>query len=114
MELDGIAVVALSVDTVAEVRAHAERDGLGLTLLSDAKLQAIDRLGLRHDKALPFATFTVAGIPLGYPVRPKSMAIPTTFLVDGEGVVRWIDQAEDYRIRGDEERVRKAVEQHLG
>jgi hypothetical protein len=37
------------------------------------------------------------------------MAIPTTLLVDEDGIVRWIDQADDYRIRSDTARVLTAA-----
>lgn len=46
------------------------------------------------------------------PIRPtgyKTMAIPTTLLVDEQGVVRWIDQADAYRLCGDERRVSQAL-----
>ena len=39
----------------------------------------------------------------------RSLAIPTTFLIDAEGSVRWIDQAEDYRVRSDAPRVLGAI-----
>lgn len=111
MELsgEGIEVVAVSNDRVEDLVRHKRRDGLSFELLSDSRMRAIDRLGLRHEKGLPFTTFTVLGIPLGFPRRPRPMAVPTTFLVDEEGIVQWIDQAEDYRIRGDEQRVRDAI-----
>ena len=32
-----------------------------------------------------------------------------SILVDAAGQIRWIDQAEDYRIRGDEKRVVQAL-----
>ena len=44
----------------------------------------------------------------------KTMAIPTTMLVDEEGVIRWIDQADDYRVRGDDARIREAVQSVFG
>lgn len=37
------------------------------------------------------------------------MAIPTTLILDEEGIVRWINQADDYRIRGDRERTEQAL-----
>jgi hypothetical protein len=39
--------------------------------------------------------------------------IPTTFLVDSHGVVKWIDQAEDYMWRSDPERLLSAIEENL-
>ena len=40
----------------------------------------------------------------------KAMSIPTSILIDEKGVVVWIDQSDDYRIRSSEERVIKAIE----
>ena len=106
----GVKVVAVSKDTPAQVRAHRERDRLEkVTLLADPELVVIRAYGLLHRKALEFKTWTVLGMPLGVPTKRKLMAIPTTLLVDEHGVVRWIDQADDYRIRGDEARVVKAL-----
>ena len=38
------------------------------------------------------------------------MPIPTTFLVDATGKVRWIDQTDDYMLRSEPERVLAAIE----
>ena len=49
-------------------------------------------------------------MPLALVPSYKAMAIPTTLLIDEDGIVRWIDQADDYRLRSDGERVMGAVE----
>jgi len=105
-----IEVVALSKDTPEQVQSHIERDGLTITLLSDPKLNVIKDFGLLHQKAIQFKTVDVLGVPLGVPSGFPTMAIPTTLIIDEGGIVRWIDQADDYRMRGDEARVRGAVE----
>ena len=110
----GISVFALSKDTPEEVAFHHQRDGLQLTLLSDPKLKVITDFGLLHHKALEFKTFDLFGIPLGYPNGSKTMAIPTTLIIDETGKIRWIDQADDYRMRGDEARVTAALEEVFG
>ena len=38
------------------------------------------------------------------------MLIPTTFLVDAQGILRWIDQATDYQVRSNPARVLAAIE----
>ncbi len=82
-----------------------------MTLLADPQLKVIRQYGLEHHKALEFSTvrFQLFGIPLALVPSVKTMAAPTTLLIDEEGIVRWIDQADDYRIRSDNERILAAV-----
>jgi peroxiredoxin len=111
LEKQGISVVALSKDDVSAAAVHKKRDGLTVQLLADPALEVIRQYGLEHHKAVNFNTgsFTFLGIPLALVMTFKSMAIPTTMLVDEEGIIRWIDQSEDYRVRGDDVRIREAV-----
>jgi len=99
-ELDarGIQIVALSSDTVEKTAAGMGKHGLRAVMLSDADLAVTDRYNLRNPKN--FALKTGIIVPL---------AIPTTFLVDRAGIVRWIDQADDYQRRSDPDRVLAAV-----
>lgn len=112
----GLSVIILSKDTVEEAAIHKERDGLSLQLLSDAKLKVIRQYGVEHHKAFGFdtGTFTVFGIPVGFRPSFKAMAIPTTLLIDENGIVRWIDQADDYRLRSNNDRVMSAVKEVFG
>ncbi|MFT7621701.1 MAG: hypothetical protein ACI9WU_000865 [Myxococcota bacterium] len=117
LKKQGISVVALSKDTVEEAAIHKMRDSLTVTLLSDPGLEVIRQYGLEHHKTLNMTTgtFTIAGIPVALsPPSFKTMAIPTSILLDEEGVIQWIDQSEDYRIRGDDARIRKAVQSVFG
>ena len=66
-------------------------------MLADPELELTDRFGLRNTGV----TVRPPGVP-GLPV-------PTTYLVDTDGVVRWIDQSEHYVKRSDPERVRTAL-----
>ena len=103
----GVEVVALSKDTPREAAMQRERDQLSFQLLSDPELKVLEDYGAEHRKAVEFSTgkFTIMGVPLALVPSFKSMAIPTTILVDERGVIQWIDQAEDYRIRSAEDRV---------
>ena len=107
----GVSIVALSKDSVEEAAIHKTRDGLSLTLLADPKLEVIRQYGVEHHKALGFTTggFSVGGIPLALTPSFKTMAIPTSLLVDENGVIQWIDQTDDYRLRSNEARVLQAV-----
>ena len=110
LERYGVTVIALSKDPPETARAHRERDGLRFTLLTDPDLEIIERFGLLHEGAVEFRTFFLAGhFPLGWPTGFKQMAIPTTLLLDEQGIVRWIDQADDYRLRGDRARTENAL-----
>ena len=99
-ELDarGIRIVAVSSDTVEKTANGMGRHGLGAVMLSDPDLAVTDRYNLRNPKN--FALKSGVIVPL---------AIPTTFLVDAAGIVRWIDQATDYQQRSDPARVLAAI-----
>jgi len=107
-ELDrrGIEIVTLSTDKPAEIAAGRGKHGLRAIMLSDADLAVTDLYGLRNRRSL--APGRERALP---EVRP--LPIPTTLLVDAEGIVRWIDQADDYQVRSDPERVLAALRQHL-
>ena len=111
-----LSIIALSKDTIEEAFIHKERDGLSFTVLSDANLDVIRQYGVEHHKAFGFDTgyFTVFGVPLAFQPSFKTMAIPTSLLVDEDGIVRWIDQADDYRLRSDVKRVKSAVAEVFG
>ena len=111
LEKHGVRVVALSKDTVKESAIHKSRDGLSLTLLADPKLEVIRQYRVEHHKAIGFDTgkLIMGGIPLAFRLSFKTMAIPTTLLIDDNGIIQWIDQTDDYRLRSDDSRVLGAV-----
>ena len=98
-------MVAISPDTPREAGGMKRKYGLGMQVLSDESLAVTRLYDIEHRKA-----FAVA------PGRSivRSLAIPTTILVDGSGIVRWIDQSDDYRLRSDADRVLAAVKRELG
>jgi peroxiredoxin len=89
---------------VAEAARMKRRLGLRMIVLSDADLAVTDRFGLRHQNG-------ITATPRRGIFRP--LAIPTTFLVDAGGRVRWIDRAQDYRVRSDAPRVLAAARSAL-
>ena len=97
-------MVTVSPDTVSEVDAMKRKHGFGMRMLSDESLAVTELYNLKHDKG-------IAGAPGRKIMRP--LAIPTAILVDAEGLVRWVDQADDYRIRSDADRVLSAVKAAL-
>ena len=116
LENYNVNVVALSKDSPDEAAIHKTRDDLNFTLLSDKNLEVIRQYGVEHHKALGGVTDSrkLFGIPLAPPTGFTAMAIPTSLLVDEHGVIQWIDQSEDYRIRSNETRVLEAVASAFG
>ena len=111
-----IDILALSKDTPEEAAIHKKRDNISFTLLSDSKLAVIRKYGVEHHKALGQTTgsFTLFGLPFGTDFSFKAMAIPTSLLVDEEGIIQWIDQSDDYRLRANEQSVMQAVKEAFG
>lgn len=105
----GVTVVAISRDTPAEAHAHRRRDGLTFPLLCDPDLHIIRRYGLLHQSGLRFFTFYLLGVPIGWPTGFQRLALPTTLLIDETGLVCWIDQTNDYRLRGTVQRLEAAL-----
>jgi len=101
-ELDarGIALVTLSSDTPETIRTQRSKHGSKATMLADPDLEITDRYGLRNPTNL-----TPKGI--------QGMPIPTTLLVDAEGIVRWIDQSTNYQERSHPDKVLGAIQANL-
>jgi len=112
----GVEIVALSKDSPADALKHRERDGISLQLLSDPKLEVIRDYGVEHHKALEFSKggFSLFGLPLALVPSFQTMAIPTTLLVDEDGIIQWLDQSEDYRLRSAEDRILAEVRKAFG
>jgi len=94
--------VTLSTDEPAEIVASRGKHGLQATMLSDGDLAVTDLYGLRNRRSI--APGQKRALPQ---LRP--LPIPTTILVDANGIVRWIDQAADFQVRSDPERVLAAL-----
>ena len=99
--------MTLCTDRPEEIRSGRSKHGCQAVMLSDADLAVTDLYGLRNP--LNFAPGADRKLPQ---IRP--LPIPTTILVDGQGTVRWIDQASDYQVRSAPERVLEAIRTSLG
>ena len=87
-------ILGLVVDPVDE-NAEVVRDlGLSYRILADPQLVAIDAFGLRHDQG---------------PDEPP-IARPASFLIDANGIVRWRDLTDNYRLRPDPETILAAID----
>jgi len=111
-----IDIVALSKDSVEEAAIHKNRDSLNFRLLSDPTLKVIRQYWVEHHKALGSTTwnFTILGIPFALDLSFKAMAIPTSLLIDEKGVIQWVNQSEDYRLRASNTAVLQAVKDAFG
>jgi peroxiredoxin len=96
----GVALVAVSTDTPEQIRKGRDQHGLRGTLLADPDLEITDRFKLRNPVNL--SPKGLGGLP-----------IPTTFLVDADGIVRWVDQTDDYMLRSEPSRVLEALNTNL-
>lgn len=93
-----VAVVTVCAETADAIRSGRVKHGLDATMVPDPELTITDLFGLRNPRN--FAPKPGLVIPL---------PIPTTILVDREGIVRWIDQSADYMRRSAPEVVRAAL-----
>jgi peroxiredoxin len=89
----GAEVLAVSVDSVAENRALADRLGLEFAVLSDGRREAIRAFGVVHEAAMG---------------EGRDIARPATFVCD-RGVVVWRDLTDNWRVRPRPEAVLEAL-----
>lgn len=90
---NGAAVLAVVVDPVARNAEVVEQLGLSYPILADPDLRAIDAYDLRHSDVGPTG----------------AIARSATFVLDKDGIVRWRDLTESYRLRPPPEAVVAAV-----
>jgi len=96
-----VKIVTVCTDSPGIIKKSRGLHGLQAVMLADPELELIDRFGLRNAKL----TIRPPGVP-GLPV-------PTSYFVDADGIVRWIDQSEHYAQRSDPARVRAALRASL-
>lgn len=87
-------MLALVVDPVAQNAEVVEQLGLSYRILADPDLRVIDAYDLRHSGG---------GGPTG------TIARSATFVIDKDGIVRWRDLTDNYRLRPRPEDVVVAV-----
>ena len=92
--------MTISSDSPEQTAAGMGKHGARAVMLADPELEVTRRFNLIHPTRLA-------------PPPMTELPIPTTILVDAEGIVRWIDQADDYQIRSEPDRVLAALQAHL-
>lgn len=99
-------MVAVSPNTVEQADTMRTAHGISIHQIADPDLDIIDLYGVRHPNAL-------AVDPSDDRKSRRALAVPTAILIDASGIVRWIDQTGDYRVRSDGKRVLSAVKKAL-
>ena len=89
----GLRLVAVSHDSVTELRDFKRKHGWDMTLVADPELEVIRRYNLKNHN------FTPKRGPF------RDMAIPASVLIDADGKVLWLSQATDFRVRVRPEKV---------
>jgi peroxiredoxin len=96
-----VQIVTVCTDTPEKIHVGHAKHKLKGTMLSDRSLEVTDLYGLRNQ-----------AVNTG-PPRVPGQPVPTSILVDAEGVVRWIDQSENYQRRSDPDYVLAALQEHI-
>ncbi len=89
-------MIAISVDSVEENRKVAEKLGLDYRILSDGDREVIKAYGLLHP---------------GASMDGGDIARPATLVIDADGIVRWRNLTENWRVRVRPDAVVMALEE---
>lgn len=89
LAVDGVDLVAISADPPEDAKRMADKLGIEYPVLSDPYAQVIDAYGVR--------------------MRDMDIAVPTTFVLDGEGRVVWRRQSDTQFDRPSLQSMKKAV-----
>ena len=92
----GIRVVGISVDPPEINRRQSQKLGYTFPFLSDSKAEVIRRYDVLHAGAGP---------------KGADVARPAEFLVDSNGIVRWVNLTENIAVRARPEQVFEALYQ---
>jgi len=83
-DANGVRVVGISVDPPEINRRQSQKLGYAFPLLSDPKAEVIRRYDVLHPGAGP---------------KGRDVARPAEFLLDSNGVVRWLNLTENIAVR---------------
>lgn len=92
----GISVVAISVDPPDINKRHSQKLGYTFPLLSDPNAKVIRRYDVLHPGAGPKGT---------------DIARPAEFLLDSDGIVRWVNLTDNIAVRARPEQMLEASNQ---
>ena len=112
----GYRILAISPDRPAELEASKQKKDLDYTLLSDSKLKAAQAFGIAfHLTDAEVASYKKYGIDVEAASGEKHhlLPVPSVFLVDQKGVIRYRYYNPNYRIRLDTESLLAAAREAL-
>lgn len=92
----GIRVVGISVDPSDVNKRHSQKLGYTFPLLSDPTAKVIRRYDVLHPGAGP---------------KGSDIARPAEFLLDSDGIVRWVNLTDNIAVRARPEQVLDALKQ---
>ena len=95
-EARGIRLVGISVDPPEINRRQSQKRGYTFPLLSDPKMHVIRRYDVLHPGAGP---------------KGGDIARPAEFLLDSNGIVRWVNLTDNIAVRARPEQVLEALNQ---
>ena len=84
----------MSVDPPPLAEKLRQKVGLDIRFLSDCDGTLMDALGIRHRDAMPPGFISgEAG------KQSRDLHLPTSYLLDEDGVIRWVYRPDTYRVR---------------
>ena len=92
----GVRVVGISVDPPDVNKRHSQKLGYTFPLLSDPNAKIIRRYDVLHPGAGP---------------KGADIARPAEFLLDSDGIVRWVNLTDNIAVRARPEQVLEALNQ---
>jgi peroxiredoxin len=111
----GFPVVAISADRPEKLHQSLESGGLGYSLYSDSSLAAARAFGIVYqlDEA-EIARYRSYGIDLEDASGQKhhQLPVPSVFLVEAGGTIRWVYSNPDYKVRPDNRSLLQAARRY--
>lgn len=113
----GFAIVAVSADRPEKLQATVQKKSLTYTLLSDARMRASRAYGIafRVDDKIR-GRYRKFGIDLedASGETHHLLPVPSVFLIDREGVIRFVHSNSDYKVRVSTEEILAAARRIAG
>ena len=99
-----VEVVAVSVDPPDVSERLRRKIDLPIRFLSDERGTLMDALHVRHRNGMPPSFITHRA------TDGRDPFLSTTFLLDEEGVIRWVYRPDTYRVRAPAREVLRAID----